>query len=320
MGNNELSFEDAAGREQIYVHAQRDLDEVVERNHTARVKGDEATRIEGSRREDVAGNTSESVGGRAERRIASDETTQVDGNRIDVVTGNADYRVSGMVTKRIEGRELRDVQESADLRYADDLTTRVRGCHTTLVGRADAKRSYLVHVEGVSTLSSIERMEISSEEELVLRVGKSAIRITSDRIELCSPQIGAKGDGGGLSIADDGLSVRSKGEAQFLADKMLFKTEAASIAMGKEMKVDAEKVLLNSPEQATDAPPKEPSKTTTIELVDTDGNPLAYQRYLLVLDDGSEQSGVLDKDGRAEVDVEASGTILFPDLSEVEPG
>lgn len=34
-GNNELSFEDAATREQIYVHAQRDLDEVVERDHTA---------------------------------------------------------------------------------------------------------------------------------------------------------------------------------------------------------------------------------------------------------------------------------------------
>jgi hypothetical protein len=52
--------------------------------------------------------------------------------------------------------------------------------------------------------------------------------------------------------------------------------------------------------------------------VDQKGKPLAHQRYLLVLDDGSEQSGILDADGKAEVEVGASGKIVFPDLDRTQ--
>jgi type VI secretion system secreted protein VgrG len=48
-GSNELSFEDAASNEQIYVHAQRDLNEAVERNHTLLIRNDEFIRVLGSR-------------------------------------------------------------------------------------------------------------------------------------------------------------------------------------------------------------------------------------------------------------------------------
>ena len=218
-GNNELSFEDAATKEQIYVHAQRDLDEVVERNHTLQIRGDESLRVVGSRVDIVEGDVIARVGGNDEAQVAGDQATQVDGNRIDVVTGNSDERVSGMLVVRVEGKERRCVEENADLEYAEDLTVRVAGCMTTLVGKADKKRSWATHAEGTAKLSSLDSTEVISEGELILRVGKSSIRITEDKIELISAGITVNGAGAGISVDDAGMALSSKGNAQMIVEK-----------------------------------------------------------------------------------------------------
>jgi type VI secretion system secreted protein VgrG len=54
-GFNELSFEDAAGGEQVYLHAQRDLDEAVERDHTRGVGEDERIAVARDRAVTVGG-------------------------------------------------------------------------------------------------------------------------------------------------------------------------------------------------------------------------------------------------------------------------
>jgi type VI secretion system VgrG family protein len=317
-GSNELSFEDAAGNEQVYVHAQRDLDEVAERNHTLLVRGDERLRVLGSRVDIVEEDVIARVGHNVEEFVGGDRTSQVEGNRIDVVTGNSDERVSGALVTRVEGRERRDVKRNVDLVLAEDFTTRVLGCMTTLVGTADAKRSWVTHAEGLAKISSLETTEVSSEGELVLRVGKSSIRITSEKIEINSPAVTVKGEGGGLSADDEGLKLGSKKDAVFTVEKkIVIKTkDGASIAMEKEVKVDGEKILLNSPEQAKDAPPKEAEPPTKIELTDEeDGKAIPYQRFLVVMDDGSEVSGTLDKDGKAEIELKSGGKITFPDVT-----
>ena len=316
-GSNEISFDDRAAREQLYLHAQRDLDEVAERNHTLLVRGDERLRVLGSRMDIVEEDVIVRVARNVEEHVGGDRTTQVEGNRIDVVTGNSDERVSGMLVTRVEGKERRSVQKNADLEYAEDVTVRVRGCMTTLVGKHDAKRSWATHAEGNAKLSSMVSTEISSEGELLLRVGKSSIRITSEKIEIDSPAVTVKGKGGGLSADDDGLRLSSKGDAQVLVDKKLvLKSKAgASLSMEKEVKIDGEQILLNSPEDAKDPPPKPPEPPTKVVFKDHEGRPLKHQRFLVVTGDGSEVSGMTDKDGKAEVDLKSGGKVTFPDLS-----
>ena len=316
-GSNELSFEDAAGREQVYVHAQRDLDEVVERNHTLLARGNERLRVLGSRVDIVEEDVIARVGHNVEEHVAGDRSSHVEGNRVGVVTGNSDERVSGTQVTRIEGKERRHVNGNADLEYADDLTTRVRGCMTTLVGKHDAKRSWMTHAEGSAKLSSLESTEVSSEGALVLRVGKSWIRITDDQIEINSPAVTAKGKGGGLSADDEGLKLSSKTNAQLLVEKkiVLKSKEGASLSMEKEVKVDGDKILLNSPADAKDPPPKEPEPPTKIVFKDLEGKPLQHQRYLVTMEDGTEVSGMTDGDGKAEMDLKSGGKVTFPDLS-----
>ncbi|APR86240.1 VgrG protein [Minicystis rosea] len=312
-GFNELSFEDAAGNEQIYIHAQKNFNEVVEKNHTLLVKNDEFIRVLANRLDTIEKNLEEHVHG--------DHKSLVQGNRLDVVEGNSDERVSGMLVTRVEGKERRIVQGATDLEYADDITTRAKGCVTTLVGKNDKKRSWVTHAEGTADLSSTDSTRVTSEKELVLGVGKSCIRITSDKIELISGSVSAKGGGAGLSASDDGLALSSKGDAQVVVGKKLvLKTEGASLAMEKEFKADGQKILLNSPSKAKDPPPKAPKPPTKIELLDESGIPLAHTRFLAVLDDGSEVSGFTDKDGKVELDLPSGGKITFPDLKDTQPG
>ena len=247
---------------------------------------------------------------------------QIEGNRVDVVTGSSDERISGMLVTRVEGKERRCVEENADLEYAEDLTVRVEGCMTTLVGKADKKRSWATHAEGTAKLSSLDSTEIVSEGELVLRVGKSSIRITEDKIEIISAAITAKGAGAGLSVDDAGMALSSKADATLIVEKKLtiMTRDGASLSMEKEVKIDGKKILLNSPDVAEDPPPKEPEPPTNVELTDEEGKPLAYQRFLVVMDDGSEVSGMTDSEGKADVDLSSGGTVTFPDLSEAAAG
>ena len=169
-GSNELSFEDAASLEQIYLHAQRDLNEAVERNHTLLVRNDEFLRVLGNRMDTVEKNL--------EERVKGDHTSHVEGNRIGVVTGNAEERVTGMLVTRAEGRERRDVTGPAELVYAGDLTVRTLGSSTTIVGKNDKKRTWTTHAEGTAALSGLDRLELSSDAEIFLKVGDSSIRLT----------------------------------------------------------------------------------------------------------------------------------------------
>jgi type VI secretion system secreted protein VgrG len=318
-GFNELSFEDAKSQEQIHLHAQRDLDEVVERNHTAEIKGDELLHVHGKQVCTVDGSRIEQVQGSVARAVARDERVQIDGNRTEVVTGNADLRVNGTLNTRV-AQERREVTGRGDLVVGDDYTVRTRGSHTTIVGRDSAKRSYVLRVEGTAQLSSSGVLELDTEKGLTLKCGKSYLKITSDKIELVSPAISAQGDGGGISVAKDKVRVSAKGETLITSEKMLFKTPSASLSMKTDVQIDGKQILLNSPDKAKDPVPDTSPPPTKIQMKDQNGKPLANQRFVISLPDGSEYSGVLDKDGRMEMEFEGSGKITFPDLANPSGG
>jgi type VI secretion system secreted protein VgrG len=62
-GGNELRFDDAAGHEELYLHAQRDMLEVVRREHERRVGGHESIAVGGDRSMTVAGSQTVTIEG-----------------------------------------------------------------------------------------------------------------------------------------------------------------------------------------------------------------------------------------------------------------
>lgn len=62
-GNNELMFDDSAGAELVYMHAQKDLSVGIENDKNQTVGGNESLEVTGDRDKSIAGSETETVGG-----------------------------------------------------------------------------------------------------------------------------------------------------------------------------------------------------------------------------------------------------------------
>lgn len=108
-GSNELRFDDGAGSEEVYFHAQKDHNEVVENDHTRTVKNDETI--------DVKVDRSLSVGGNESIAVQGDRAITVTGNQVVVVDGggegsphysitvNDDYALTAAKTVHVKAEE-----------------------------------------------------------------------------------------------------------------------------------------------------------------------------------------------------------------------
>jgi type VI secretion system secreted protein VgrG len=108
-GSNELRFDDGAGSQEVYFHAQKDHNEVVENDHTRTVKVNETI--------DVGVDRSVSVGGNQSISVVGDQTINITGNQVVVVDGggdgsphysiivNDDYALSAAKTVHVKAEE-----------------------------------------------------------------------------------------------------------------------------------------------------------------------------------------------------------------------
>ena len=303
QGYNELSFEDASGSEQIYLRAQRDLDEDVTRNHSLTVKRSQLVVVGDAQSNRVGGNQDEVVAGAATRVVNNDETVDVKGNRVAAVGGSETTTIDQERRVRVGTHERSEVVGTANWTIGDDLTVRTAGCHTTLVGTADARRSYVLHVEGTTDLVGRELTEIRSDEGIRLRCGESVVAITPEHIELVSPKLSLRSPDASVVVDGDKLALHAKADAVVKSgDTVLVASLGASLSLQSEVKASGSRILLNAPDFAQDPARAEPPPPTTIDVVDARGKPLPYSRCVVVLGDGSERSYFTDEDGRVTLD------------------
>ena len=79
-GSNELRFEDEAGQEQVYVHAQKDLGLLTENNRTEVIKNDSHRTVENNDFSHIKGNEHRTVDGEQREAIGSDYSLTVGGS------------------------------------------------------------------------------------------------------------------------------------------------------------------------------------------------------------------------------------------------
>ena len=78
-GSNELRFEDEAGKEQVYVHAQKDLDLLTENDRTEVIKRDSHLTVDRHRIGHIKGNDHTTVNGEQRRKVGGDHSFSVSG-------------------------------------------------------------------------------------------------------------------------------------------------------------------------------------------------------------------------------------------------
>jgi type VI secretion system secreted protein VgrG len=150
-GFNELRFEDKKDEEQIYLHAQKDLDEVVRGNHRESVGNDRHLNV---RRDDV-------------RKVERDAHDAVERDRIAEIKRDASLKVGG--------KQMIEVTGSRTLAVGGDTHHAFSGNFSQEVGGDLYLKAMGVVIEGMK--------------ELTLKVGGNFVKIDSSGITLVGTQI-----------------------------------------------------------------------------------------------------------------------------------
>ena len=108
-GFNELRFEDKAGNEEIFTHAQKDYNEVVENDHNTLVHNNQTNTVDVDQTQEIGANQTETVHGNQEMTVDGNRTVHVKSNFDETVDGTETRHVAGDVTESFDASEERTV-------------------------------------------------------------------------------------------------------------------------------------------------------------------------------------------------------------------
>jgi type VI secretion system secreted protein VgrG len=113
-GYNEMRFEDAAGSEEIFVHAQKDYNEVVENCHSTSVGADQSNSVSGNQTQSVKKDQTETVTGHQKMTVQKTRTTEITEDEKNT------YHASR--STKVEVNELLEVIGTTTIRSTDTVT------------------------------------------------------------------------------------------------------------------------------------------------------------------------------------------------------
>ena len=147
-GFNEFRYEDKAGSEEIYTHAQKDYDEVVENDHNTLVHHDQTNEVDNDQTQTIHNNQTERVDVDQTMSVGANRTVHVEANFDETVDGTETRHVIGDVSETFDANETRTVTGDVTEDIGADETRTVGGSQTEEIG-ADHTQS----IDGSSTVT-----------------------------------------------------------------------------------------------------------------------------------------------------------------------
>ncbi|MFO0692447.1 MAG: type VI secretion system tip protein TssI/VgrG [Polyangiales bacterium] len=242
-GWNELSFEDSAGAEEVYLQAQRNLRELVKNDHLLTVLANQAYNVIGlqtvtvglDRALSVVGNEEVTIGAARTETVTGPETIRLLATRDTEITGSDtllvhqahDEEVEGPMSGRyLGGRAVHVEKGDTEKVAASDKTVSVEGRYEITVDD-----HFRVKREGTEIFVE-EGIRAESPKEIELVVGGNAVAITSEgKITLsASSQIELVCGSASLLLKSDGtLQVSASTKAEIASGSSVVSVEPAKI-------------------------------------------------------------------------------------------
>ncbi|KIG12359.1 putative vgr related protein [Enhygromyxa salina] len=134
-GFNELRFEDSAGAEEIYIHAQKDFNEEVLNDHNTTVGANQTNTVEVDQEQTIHGNQTEVVDGNQDITVNSDQiihvvgavTETIDAGETRTVTSGVTEDITGGETRTITGDQSETITGSVTRTISADVTETITG-------------------------------------------------------------------------------------------------------------------------------------------------------------------------------------------------
>ncbi|EHJ5092575.1 type VI secretion system tip protein VgrG [Salmonella enterica] len=195
-GFNELRFEDATGKEQVYIHAQKNMDTEVLNDRTTMVKHDHTESIGNNQRVTVGTGQTVKVGSRKEGghdqritvandrsvTVGNDQTVRVKHDRVVNISHDEGLYVKNDRKMTVEGKQEQST--------TGDHISLVKGTHSLEV-KGDLARKVSgalgIKVEGDIVLESSSRIS--------LKAGGSFIVIHAGGVDIMGPKISLNSGG-----------------------------------------------------------------------------------------------------------------------------
>jgi type VI secretion system secreted protein VgrG len=217
-GWNELRFDDTAGAEQIYLHAQRNLRERVRGSHHARVGGEEHIDVGGDRGVDVVGDHRRRVGGSDLLEVGGDHSVFAGGNGRRSVDHDDLHEVGGDRSAVVGGSDHRTVAHHDHIEVGKGRQVRVTEGRATEIGGPD---SLVVHDLGRTvTVVAGDHATTAENGSVMLRAGTASAHLEAGIVRIdngLGARLSLEGGvvkletGMGASLVMEGNTIRLNG-------------------------------------------------------------------------------------------------------------
>lgn len=199
-GFNELRFEDKAGGEEIYLHAQKDFNEVVEHNHTTHVKNCQTNTVDVDQTETIGHDQTLTVKHNRTKTVENTEMITVKNARLAEVHVLDSLYVIGRHEVIVEGEEI--VTVAPGERGPGNQSTEVMKDRTTTIHNNDTltvTTKLLMQQAGTKITLVGDTATIESPTRVELKVGGASVKVESGKVSLTS--------GGGASLTLEGSTA-----------------------------------------------------------------------------------------------------------------
>jgi type VI secretion system secreted protein VgrG len=291
-GFNELRFEDKKGDEQVFMHAEKNLDIRVKNNEYETVCKDLHLIVGQDRFEHIKNDHHETIDRDQAQSVGRDHHLKVSGKQAMEVDGSHSLKVAGDVAEQFGGNHSEQVSQALYLKAGMTIVLEAPMGITLKCGG----NSVVVDPSGVTLASS------------------ALITIQGTMVNINSGPGSPPGTGSPCSLVPP-MSPTDAHEADNADPGEMAKVKSEQ-AQTKTGKYGATPVTPFKPQPGDEQ--KKPH-WIEIELVDTEGNPVPGEQYKITLPDGSTvASGSLDGKGKARVDGIDPGScqVTFPKLDQ----
>ncbi len=179
---NELRFEDKKGSEQVYIHAEKNMDTKVENNETLTVDKDRTKTVTENESSSIGMNRDKSVGENQSESIGKNKTIDVGDDHTESIGKNVTLTIGKDNTVDVGGDHTESIAKNMTITISKDLTESVDGKYAESVTKEYGLKA--------------KKISLQADDEIMLKTGSASITMKKNGdITIKGNNINVKGSG-----------------------------------------------------------------------------------------------------------------------------